>query len=131
MEFRSFTDGCKDSRKHVIQSSQVPVLLSCGILRRLKGKETIHFNADASNTELLFRIIQSVNQLCVYGPVADWCEQFGLTADGREQEKILANGESADKQKLKSDDSQEVRSNTSQLTKFCERASFRHTVELV
>ena len=39
--------------------------LSRGILRRLKGKETIHFNADASNTELLFRIIHSVNQLSI------------------------------------------------------------------
>ena len=37
--------------------------LSRGNLRMLKGKETIHFNADASNTEPLFRIIHCVNQL--------------------------------------------------------------------
>ena len=46
--------------------------LSRGIQRMLKGKETIHFNADASNTELLFRIIHSVNQLSINGAVANW-----------------------------------------------------------
>ena len=39
--------------------------LSRGILKRLKGKETIHFNADASNTEFSFRIIHAANQLCI------------------------------------------------------------------
>ena len=37
--------------------------LSRDTLRTLTGKETIHNNADASNTELLFRIVRSVNQL--------------------------------------------------------------------
>ena len=55
--------------------------LSCGILRMLKGKETTHFNEDASNTELLFRIIHFVNQPSIYGGVSNWCEQFGLTED--------------------------------------------------
>ena len=63
--------------------------LSRGILRTLKGKETIHLNADSSNTELLFRIIHSVNQLSVYGAVSNWCEQFGLIADEKGQERIL------------------------------------------
>ena len=35
--------------------------LSRGVLRSLKGRETIHFTEDLSNTELLFRIIHSVN----------------------------------------------------------------------
>ena len=35
--------------------------LSRGVLKRLKGKETIQFNADASNTELFFQIIHSAN----------------------------------------------------------------------
>ena len=30
-------------------------------------------------TQLLFRIIHSVNQLSMYGAVSNWCEQFGLT----------------------------------------------------
>ena len=55
----------------------------------LKGKETIHFNADASNTELLFRIIQSVHPLSIHGAVSNWCEQSGLRTDEKEQERIL------------------------------------------
>ena len=43
--------------------------LSRGILRRLQGKETTHFNADSSNTELLFRSIHSANQLSIYGAI--------------------------------------------------------------
>ena len=57
-KLRSFTDG------KAKQGNRSPSLYKChasaesrGILRTLKGKETIHFNADASNTERLFRII--------------------------------------------------------------------------
>ena len=48
---------CKETSHPVFTSASA---LSRGILRILKGKETIHFNADASNTELLFRIIHSL-----------------------------------------------------------------------
>ena len=44
---------------------------------RKKNKDTIHFNADASNAELLFRAIHSAKQLSVYGAVSSWCEEFG------------------------------------------------------
>ena len=54
----------------------------------LKGKESIHFNADASNTELLFRIIHSVNQLSIYGSVSHCCAQFGLTEEENGTRKI-------------------------------------------
>ena len=33
------------------------------------------------NTELLFQTIHYVNQLCVYGAVADWCHQSVLTKE--------------------------------------------------
>ena len=49
------------------------------------NRDTIHFNADASNTSLLFLVIHSGNQLDIYGAVSDWCEQFGLT---EEEEKV-------------------------------------------
>ena len=61
--------------------------LSRGILKKKNGRDTIHFNADASNTELLFQIIHSVNQLSMYGAVSTWCEQFGLTEEEKVQEK--------------------------------------------
>ena len=48
-----------------------PVFKSISALSRgiLKGKksDTIHFTADASNTELLYRTIHSANQLSNYG----------------------------------------------------------------
>ena len=52
--------------------------LGRGILRRNKNRDTLHFNADASNRELLFRTIHSANQLRIYGAVSSWCEEFGL-----------------------------------------------------
>ena len=58
--------------------------LSHGILKRSKGKETIHFNADASNTELLFRIIPSLDPLSIFGAVSNWSEQLDLNQDERE-----------------------------------------------
>ena len=63
--------------------------LSRGILKKKNGRDTIHFNADASNTELLFRMIHSVNQLSIYGAVTKWCKQFGLTEEekGKERQK--------------------------------------------
>ena len=36
------------------------------------GKLSIYFNGDKSNAELLFRTIISVDQLSVYGAVAEW-----------------------------------------------------------
>ena len=55
----------------------------------------IHLNADASNTELLFRIIHSVNQLRA---VSNWCEQFGLAEDEKGQERTPDKGESMKKE---------------------------------
>ena len=44
--------------------------LSRGILKRKNNRDTIHFTADATNTELLYRTIHSANQLSIYGAVA-------------------------------------------------------------
>ena len=50
--------------------------LNCGILRQMKAKTSIHFNAESTNSELFFKIIFSANQLSVHGQVANWCYQF-------------------------------------------------------
>ena len=52
--------------------------LSRGILKKKKGKSTIHFNGDSMNAELLVQTHHSANQLSVYGAVANWCHQFGF-----------------------------------------------------
>ena len=64
-------------------------------------EDTIHFNAGASNTELLFRTIHSANQISIYGAVSSWCEEFGQRPDekdptserfvAKENEQLLRN----------------------------------------
>ena len=83
--------------------------LSRGILKKRNNRDTIHFNADASNTELLFRSIHSVNQLSISGAVSNWCKQFVLTEEERELERPLARKESVTKGVLSSVNSQEVK----------------------
>ena len=39
------------------------------------GKLSIHFAADQETIETIFRIIVSANQLCLYGAVANMCEE--------------------------------------------------------
>ena len=56
--------------------------LSRGIPKKKNSRETIHFNGNSTNTELLFQTIHSVNQLSIYGAVTKWCQQIGLT-EGR------------------------------------------------
>ena len=118
----------------------------------LKGKETIHFNADASNTELLFRISHSVNQLSIYGADSNWCHQFGLTEKENLQDRPPGKKESLTEVVLTSVKSQEVKllvssprlasgnslreniqdfeslSETIRFTSFCEDVSFVHRV---
>ena len=55
-------------------------------MRKRKNKDTIHYNGESSNVELLYRIFHSANQLCVYGAVTNWCETLGRTeAEKREK----------------------------------------------
>ena len=41
------------------------------------------------NTELLFQTVHFVNQISVYAAVTDWCYQFGLANEEKEQVAIL------------------------------------------
>ena len=53
------------------------------------GKLSIHFSADYSTIETIFRIIVSANQLCLYGAVANMCEEFENHQDGSGEPEIL------------------------------------------
>ena len=112
----------KDTSHPVFKSISA---LSRGILQKKNDRDTIQFNADASNTELLFRNIHSVNQLSIFGRVANWCEQFGLTEEERELARPLARTESVTKGVLSSVNSQEVKllvsSPNLHLETFCEK----------
>ena len=51
--------------------------LSRGQLRsKGHGKLSIHFAATQETIETIFRIIASANQLCLYGAVAEMCEEY-------------------------------------------------------
>ena len=40
------------------------------------GKKSIHFNGSTQNIELLLQVVISVNQLSIYGAVADMIEEL-------------------------------------------------------
>ena len=51
--------------------------LSRGVLKsKGGGKLSIHFCADEGTIETVFRTITSVNQLSLYGAVAEMCEEY-------------------------------------------------------
>ena len=103
-----------------------------------------HFNGD---TELLFQTVRCVNQLSIYGAVANWCYQFSLTEEEKGRVAILV-----DKKKLIMVEPKEVELLESsptqapgnrvqggtlifqllekkvQFTQLCERAFFQHLV---
>ena len=47
------------------------------------GTLSIHICGDYDTAEVLIRIINSVNQLSIYGAVADLCEELGLYQSGK------------------------------------------------
>ena len=47
-----------------------------GISKKEGVRSTIHFSAESSNIEFLFRTIHSANLLNIYGAVACWCEEL-------------------------------------------------------
>ena len=64
--------------------------LSRGILKsKGHGKLSIHFAADELTIETIFCIIISVNQLSIYGAVANICEEFDNHQDGSGEPEIL------------------------------------------
>ena len=53
------------------------------------GKLSIHFTADYSTIETIFRIIVSANQLSLYGAVANMCEEFETHQERSEEPDVL------------------------------------------
>ena len=41
--------------------------------QELNNRDTIHFNGEYCNIDLLYRTVHSANQLCIYGAVTMWC----------------------------------------------------------
>ena len=66
-------DTFKESGHPVFRGTNA---LNRGFLKREGGRCTIHFNAESSKPDLLFRTIHSANQLSICGAVASWCEEL-------------------------------------------------------
>ena len=96
----------QETRHLVVKSASA---LSRGILRRKNNGDTTHFNADAPNTELLFRTIHSANQLSIHEAVSSWCEEFGRRPNTKQwtSDKFASK---INEEILKSVNSQEVNS---------------------
>ena len=67
--------------------------LNRGIMRRRKNKDSIHDYGESFNVDLLYRIMHSANQLCVYVAVTNWRETLGRT-ESEKREKLWARIES-------------------------------------
>ena len=59
------------------------------------GKLSIHFCADLETIETVFRTITSVNQLSLYGAVAEMCEEYSTFHDRTEQPVVRGQSSSS------------------------------------
>ena len=60
----------------------------------VKGVKSIHFNGTDDTIELILRTVISVNQLSVYGAVADLCRELARSSRGTENPPVNENLES-------------------------------------
>ena len=113
-----------------------------------RGKLSIHFTANYSTIETIFRIIISANQLSLYGAVANICEEFEAHQDRSGEPDVLM-GQSIVLSEIKTEvplqnedpshhkilwQQYEERikslSQESKVSKFCMEAGFVHVVEV-
>ena len=57
------------------------MVIYCRLKSKGHGKLSIHFCVDLETIETIFRIIISVNQLSLYGAVAEMCEEYKTLHD--------------------------------------------------
>ena len=112
------------------------------------GKLSIHFTADNSTIETIFALIVSANQLCLYGAVANMCEEFE-THQERSGEPDVLMGQSIVLSEIKVEvplqnenpsyhhvlwqqyqERNKSLSQESKVSKFCMDAGFVHVVEV-
>ena len=112
------------------------------------GKLSIHFTADYSAIETIFRIIVSANQFSLYGAVANMCEEFETHQDRSGEPDVLM-GQSIVLSEIKAEvplqnenpsyhyvlwqqyqERIKSLSQESKVSKFCMDAGFVHVVEV-
>ena len=123
-------------------------LSRCILKSKGHGKLSIHFTADYQTIEQVFRVIVSVNQLSIYGAVANMCEDFESDQDRSGQPDVLMGqsivlGEIKAEVPLENDipshqnlllqryeERIELLSQENKVTNFCMDAGFIHVVEI-
>ena len=121
-----------------------------GVSSKAKDTEklSIHFTADYSTIETIFRIIVSANQLSLYGAVANMCEEFETHQDRSGEHDVLM-GQSIVLSEIKAEvplqnenpsyhyvlwqqyeERIKLLSQESEVSKFCMDAGFVHVVEV-
>ena len=86
----SRTKCCWNSQKADVLIFRATTPLSrCKLKSKGHGKLSIHFTADYPTIETVFRIIVSVNQVSLYGAVANMCEEFESHQDRSVQLDVL------------------------------------------
>ena len=119
-----------------------------GVRSKGHGKLSIHLTADYPTIETIFRIIVSANQLSLYGPVANICEEFEAHQDRSGEPDVLMgqpivfseiktevpfqNENPSHHQILWQQYEERIKSlsEESKLSKFCMDAGFVHVVEV-
>ena len=73
-----------------------PVLWNEEIRKSKKGKLSFHFCGDDKTVEVVLRTITSVNQLSIYGAVADMCDELAcrISDCSESREKFVAQRQS-------------------------------------
>ena len=132
---------------HPIFRATTP-LSRCNLKSKGHGKLSIHFTADYPTIDTIFRIIISVNQLSLYGAVANICEEFEAYQDRSGEPDVLMrqsivlceiktevplqNENYSNHQILWQQYEERIRSlsQESKVSKFCMEAGFVHVVEV-
>ena len=90
LEIISRTKCCWNSQKADVPIFRATTPFSrCNLKSKGHGKLSIHFAANQETIETIYRIIVSVNQLSVYGAVANICEEFEAHQDRSGQFDVL------------------------------------------
>ena len=120
----------------------------CDLKSKGRGKLSIHFAADQDTIGTIYRIILSVNELSVFGAVADVCEEFeghqdrsgepeilmgqSIVLGEVEAETLLHNENPMNDQIIWQQYVQQVESLSpeNKVSKFCKEAGFMRVVEV-
>ena len=132
---------------HPIFRATTP-LSRCKLKSKGHGKLSMHFTADYPTIETIFRIIISVNQLSLFGAVANICEEFEAYQDRSVEpdvlmgqsivlseiktEVLLQNDGPSNHKLLWQQYEERIRllSQESEVSKFCMEAGFVHVIEV-